>query len=136
MYSETDHALSADNSAPQNCQPTRFSTKFWTGHCYWSNYCTSSQLKFQIFRNNKSKIGMNMTTYKFYCISNLIVLDMLNMSFVHYKKLIKMQFLKYGKMWKLSNWSYRFKNDDLNTLHKLYTVNSEKAWVHVVLGMV
>ena len=31
--------------------------------------CTSRQLKFQIFKNNRSKIGMNMTANKFYCIT-------------------------------------------------------------------
>ena len=41
---------------------------------------------------------MNMTANKFYCIKNLIGLDMLSMSFVHYKKLAKIQFLKFGKI--------------------------------------
>ena len=58
--------------------------------------CTSRQLWFQIFKNNKSKIGMNMTANKFYCITNKIGLDMLNLGFVHYKKLAKLQFLKNG----------------------------------------
>ena len=39
---------------------------------------------------------MNMTANKFYCINNEIGLDMLNLSFVHFKKLAKIQFLKYG----------------------------------------
>ena len=54
--------------------------------------CTSRQLRFQIFRNNKIKIGMNMTANKLYCITYLIGLDMLNTNFVHFKKLAKIQF--------------------------------------------
>ena len=59
--------------------------------------CTSRQLKFKTFKNNTRKIGMNMTANKLYCISNQIGFDLLNLSFVHYKKIIKIQFLKYGK---------------------------------------
>ena len=59
--------------------------------------CTSRQLKFKVFRNNSLKIGMNMTANKFYCISDQIGLDLLNLGFVHHKKLKKIQFLKYGK---------------------------------------
>ena len=47
--------------------------------------------------NNRRKIGMNTTANKFYCITDLIGLDQLNLSFVHFKKLAKIQFLKYGK---------------------------------------
>ena len=49
-----------------------------------------------MYRNNKSKIGMNTTANKFYHINNLIGLDMLNKNFVHFKKLAKIQFLKNG----------------------------------------
>ena len=59
--------------------------------------CTGRQLRFQIFRNNKRKIGMNMTANKLHCISNLVGFDMLNLSFVHFKKLAKIQLLKFGK---------------------------------------
>ena len=58
---------------------------------------TSRQMNFQILRNNKRKIGLNTTANKFYHISNLIGLDRLNLKFVHFKKLSKLQFLKYGK---------------------------------------
>ena len=59
--------------------------------------CTSRQLTFKVFRNNSLKIGMNMTANKLHCISDQIRLDSLNLNFVHYKKLAKLQFLKYGK---------------------------------------
>ena len=59
--------------------------------------CTSRQLTFEIYRNNKNKIGMNTTANKLYPISKLIGLDALNLGFVHFKKLMKFQFLKNGK---------------------------------------
>ena len=59
--------------------------------------CTGRQLKFKIFRNNNYKIGMNTTTNKFFSISDMISLDMLNLNFVHFKKLAKIRFLKFGK---------------------------------------
>ena len=59
--------------------------------------CTSRQLKFKVYQNNSLKIGMNMTANKLHCISDQIRLDSLNLNFVHYKKLAKLQFLKYGK---------------------------------------
>ena len=59
--------------------------------------CTGRQLKFKVFRNNSLKIGMNMTANKLYCISDQIGLDLLNLGFAHYKKLMKIQFLVYGK---------------------------------------
>ena len=40
---------------------------------------------------------MNTTTYKLYHLNNLIGLNMLNLKFVHFKKLAKIQFLKNGK---------------------------------------
>ena len=61
--------------------------------------CTGRQLKFEIIRNNKTKIGMNTISNKFFHISKLISLDLLNISFVHFKKIMKIQFLKYGKTW-------------------------------------
>ena len=59
--------------------------------------CTRRQLKFQIFKNCRSKIGMNTTANKLFHVNNLISLEMLNLKFVHYKKLVKIQFLKNGK---------------------------------------
>ena len=58
--------------------------------------CTRRQLKFQIFKSNNNKIGMNTTANKLYHVSNLIGLDMLNLEYVHFKKLAKIQFLKNG----------------------------------------
>ena len=58
---------------------------------------TSKQMMFLIFRNNPTNIGMNTTANKFYQLSGKITLDSLCLSFVHYKKLMKIQFLKYGK---------------------------------------
>ena len=55
------------------------------------------QLNFETFKNNKCKIGMNTTVNKLYHISKLVGLDSLNLGFVHYKKLMKFQFLKFGK---------------------------------------
>ena len=59
--------------------------------------CTSRQLRFQIFRKFQHKIGMNIPANKFFYINNEISLDMLNHTFVHYKKLCKIQYLTYGK---------------------------------------
>ena len=59
--------------------------------------CTGRQLKFEVVRSNRSKIGMNTLANKFYHISKMIGLDLLNLTFVHYKKLMKFQFLKNGR---------------------------------------
>ena len=37
-----------------------------------------------------------MTANKFYCITKMIDLNMLNLGFLHFKKLAKIQFLKFG----------------------------------------
>ena len=58
--------------------------------------CTGRQLKFEVIRNNRSKIGMNSSSNKFYHISKQIGLDSLNHGFIHFKKLMKIQFLKNG----------------------------------------
>ena len=58
---------------------------------------TSRQTMFHIFRNNSTKIGMNTTANKFYQLSGKISLNKLGLSFVNFKKLMKTQFLKYGK---------------------------------------
>ena len=59
--------------------------------------CTSRQLNFEITRSNNVKIGMNTISNKLYHITKLVSLNNLNLSFVHFKKLMKFQFLKYGK---------------------------------------
>ena len=59
--------------------------------------CTGRQLRFQILRKFQSKIGINETTNKIYYLNNSISLDMLSLTFVHLKKLAKIQFLKYEK---------------------------------------
>ena len=48
-------------------------------------------------RKFNTKIGMNTTANKLYHLNNLIRLNMLNLNFVHYKKIIKLQFLKHGE---------------------------------------
>ena len=68
-----------------------------TLHVIEQSVFTGIELTFNILRNNNSKIGMNTQANKFYHISKLIGLDKLNLSFVHYKKIMKIQFLKYGK---------------------------------------
>ena len=57
--------------------------------------CTGRQLRFQIFRNHNSKIGM--TANKLSCITNEIGFEMQNLLYEHYKKLVKIQFLEYGR---------------------------------------
>ena len=58
--------------------------------------CTRRQTTFEILRDNNGKIGMNTTSNKFYCLSGKISLLVLNLGYVHYKKLMKVQFLKNG----------------------------------------
>ena len=58
---------------------------------------TRRQTTFEIIRDNNGKIGLNTTANKLYCLSNKISLLVLNYSFVHYKKLMKIQFLKNGR---------------------------------------
>ena len=59
--------------------------------------CTSRQLKFEILRSFNTKIGLNTTANKLYPLNGKIGLDFLNLGFVQYKKIMKVQFLKYGK---------------------------------------
>ena len=59
--------------------------------------CTRRQLKFKLLRNYNSKIGLNTTANKLYHLNDLIGLDLLNLNFIHFKKIAKIQFLKYGK---------------------------------------
>ena len=58
---------------------------------------SSRQTMFQILRNNSTKIGMNTTANKLYQITKMIPLSSISFTFVHYKKLMKIIFLKYGK---------------------------------------
>ena len=58
---------------------------------------TRRQLYFEILRNNTYNIGMNTTTNKFYHVNKQIGLNNLNLNFVHFKKIMKIQFLKNGK---------------------------------------
>ena len=57
---------------------------------------TRRQTSFIIFRNNSTKIGMNTTANKFYQLTGKVALNSLSLTFVHFKKLMKIQFLKYG----------------------------------------
>ena len=59
--------------------------------------CTRRQLTFEIHRDNNTKIGMNTQANKFYHISKMVALDRLNLNYAHFKKIMKLQFLKYGK---------------------------------------
>ena len=59
--------------------------------------CTSRQTAFEILKDNNSKIGVNTTVNKLYHINKQISLLALGHNFVHFKKLMKIQFLKYGK---------------------------------------
>ena len=61
--------------------------------------CTGRQINFQIMRKFNTKIGLNTTANKLYPLNNQINLERFNMSFVHYKKLAKLQYLKNGKTW-------------------------------------
>ena len=65
-----------------------------TIHVIEQTVFTRRQLTFEIYRNNNCKIGMNTQANKFYHITKLIGLDKLNLSFVHFKKIMKFQFLK------------------------------------------
>ena len=59
--------------------------------------CTRRQIKFQIFRNSNCKIGFNTTANKFFYLNDKIGFELLNLTKVHFKKIAKIQFLKYGK---------------------------------------
>ena len=58
---------------------------------------TPRQMLFKIFRNNSTKIGMNTSSNKFYQLTDRVMLSILALNFIHFKKLMKIQFLKYGK---------------------------------------
>ena len=59
--------------------------------------CTRRQIMFQIFRNSNTKIGFNTTANKLFYLNNKIRLEHLNLSFIRFKRLAKVVFLKYGK---------------------------------------
>ena len=59
--------------------------------------CTQRQLVFKMFKSNNYKIGLNSTANKLYPLNGLISLDSLPFGYVHFKKLMKIQFLKNGK---------------------------------------
>ena len=48
--------------------------------------CGGRQINIEIVRDFNGKIGMNTTANKFYHISRLIGLDLLNLKYVHFKK--------------------------------------------------
>ena len=58
--------------------------------------CTGRQLNFKIMRNFNTKIGLNTTANKLYPLNELISFDRLNLTFVNFKKLAKIQFLTNG----------------------------------------
>jgi hypothetical protein len=51
-------------------------------------------INFEIHRTNTEKNGMKTTASKFYPVSNLIGLNMLNLEDIHFRKLAKIQFVK------------------------------------------
>ena len=59
--------------------------------------CTRRQIFFEPFRSNRFKIGMNATENKLYHISKLVILEKIDLNYVHFKKKMKVQFLKFGK---------------------------------------
>ena len=59
--------------------------------------CTRRQLKFEIIKDFNCKVGLNTTANKLYPLNGKIGLDFLNLKYVHFKKIMKIQFLKYGK---------------------------------------
>ena len=87
---------------------------------------TSRQVNFKILRNNRRKIGLNTTANKLYNISNLIGLERLNLEFVHFKKLSKIQFLKYGNTW-------RFYFIWMSGIHKSSNGHESKPYEAVVM---
>ena len=58
--------------------------------------CSRRQTLFEVFRNNRFKIGMSSNVNKFYHIGRQIVLDKFAWSYPRFKKHMKLQFLKFG----------------------------------------
>ena len=73
--------------------------------------CTRRQIKFQILRKFNHKIGLNTTANKFYHLNNLISPDSLNLNFVHYKKIMKIQFLKNGRTQAVNSYHWCMSQD-------------------------
>ena len=59
--------------------------------------CSRRQTLFQTFKNCNGKIGLNTTANKFFHLNNAIGLVHLNLDYLRFKKVVKSQFLKYGK---------------------------------------
>ena len=59
--------------------------------------CTQRHTTFEILRDNNGKLGMSTTSNKFYCLSGKISLLVLNLGFLLFKKLMKVQLKKPGK---------------------------------------
>ena len=59
--------------------------------------CSRRQINFEIFRNSNRKIGFNTTANKFFYLNGKIGLELLNLTKIRFKKIAKIQFLKYGK---------------------------------------
>ena len=57
---------------------------------------TRRQVMFELYRTNRSKIGMNAIENKLYHLNKLIATDKLGWNFPRFKKHMKIQFLKYG----------------------------------------
>ena len=94
---------------------------------------TSRQHLFPIFRHNKTKISLNTTANKFYQLSGKITLDSLGCSFVHFKKWMKIQFLKYGKTWIplislrwISNFAWYSGTKIIRCLNRVIKITCEK----------
>ena len=50
--------------------------------------CSHRQLVFEVFKNNKNKIGLNTTANKLYHVNKLIGLNKVELGFVHFKKIM------------------------------------------------
>ena len=59
--------------------------------------CPCRLTLFRIFKTNNYKIGLNTTANKLFCLNDLIMLDSISYDFIHYKRIMKVQFFKYGK---------------------------------------
>ena len=95
-----------------------------TEHAHLLNniICPRRQLKFEIFRSNRTKIGINSLSNRFHHLSKLLSLDSLNLGFVHFKKTVKIQFLKNGKTW--NSW-----NLCMSPCKSFYCPQSLTAWM-------
>ena len=60
--------------------------------------CSRRQTLFEVYRTNLFKIGMNSNANKLFHISRQIVLEKFTWNYPHFKKHMKLQFLKFGNM--------------------------------------